>query len=162
MTFKDAQNGRSRANLSFKEAQNCRSRANLTFTGAQTVGPVPLGIQRCPEPPFKRQLDCQFVRAQGLENLTRVRKSGPRASKTAKAPRGRSRQGNEDPRFNIQDPRSNVQGVRLEMQDPRTMVQDPSAKIHDSANAIERRCNKMIKATRQGKTSAKATQRSRK
>ena len=129
MTFKDAQNGRSRANLSFKEAQNCRSRANLTFTGAQTVGPVPLGIQRCPEPPFKRQLDCQFVRAQGLENLTRVRKSGPRASKTAKAPRGRSRQGNEDPRFNMQDPRSNVQCSRCKVGDARSKNHGPRSMI---------------------------------
>ena len=144
MTFKDAQNGRSRANLSFKEAQNCRSRANLTFTGAQTVGPVPLGIQRCPEPPFKRQLDCQFVRAQGLENLTRVPKTGPRASETAKVPRGTAR-------CKVRDPRFKVQGWRCK-------IQEPWSKIHDSANAIERRCNKMIKATRQDKTFANATE----
>ena len=122
LEFEDAQNHRSRANLAFKESQNCRSRANLTFTGAQTVGPVPLGIQRCPEPPFKRQLDCQFVRAQGLENLTRVPKTGPRASETAKVPRGTAR-------CKVRDPRFKVQGWRCKIQEPWSKIQVPRSKI---------------------------------
>ena len=35
LSFKGAQNGRSRANLTCKSAQNCRSRASLSLEGAQ-------------------------------------------------------------------------------------------------------------------------------
>ena len=87
--------------------------------------PTPFDCRMGPKQLNFRQRTSQV--AQGLENLTRVRKSGPRASKTAKPLEGDldKEMKIQDSISRIQDPMFNVQGVRLEMQDPRTMVQDP-------------------------------------
>ena len=129
LSFKGAQNGRSRANLACKGTQNCRSRASLSLEGAQN---------------YRSRGNLTFKGAQNRRSRANLTFKGAqncrsRANLTFKS-----------------CPKPPVQG-QLEQQCNKTIKVTRQDKT--SANAIERQCNKTIKGTRQDKTSANATER---
>ena len=89
----------------------------------RTAIPGPAGLPvLCPNTVPERACQRTSQVAQGLENLTRVPKTGPRASETAKVPRGTAR-------CKVRDPRFKVQGWRCKIQEPWSKIQVPRSKI---------------------------------
>ena len=129
LSFKGAQNGRSRANLACKGTQNCRSRASLSLEGAQN---------------YRSRGNLTFKGAQNRRSSANLTFKGAQNCRSSANLTFKS------------CPTPPVQG-QLEQQCNKTIKVTRQDKT--SANAIERQCSKTIKGTRQDKTSANATER---